>query len=441
MKVGYARVSSKNQADTDALNQQVERLRKAGAEEILTDIQSGREDSRKNYKQLLKLVKASAVTEVITTRLDRLGRNAIEIHRAIELFREHSVKFTNLDMPLDGSGSAMEWLTIQNIASMAEFESRSISDRVRHGLNYYRENLKAFKPPFGYTKDENLKLIPHPVNWDIARELCERLRSQTKTKISRWLADKHGVKMYPTSFRRYILNPCLRGHTVYKVDGEEKIHYNTHPALLSEVEYQELEQTTRLKTRRDTSKYKLHFLAGLFRCGVCGAAMSKSGANSPQSKNVLRFQCAAYKAFGLKSCTNKKTIAASIVKREVIGELRLYAIMITRDIELLATERNEDDPELLQLQQQINGLKKLGDNPAIAFAIADLEKQIRNREHHQNVRGSTIKEDKKILYALLQADFLESLPDEELRSICIRFISSVKYSGGKELNISMRALV
>ena len=127
MKVGYARVSSKSQADTDALNQQTERLRKAGAEEILTDIQSGREDSRRNYKKLLKLVKSGIATEIITTRLDRLGRNAIEIHRAIELFRKHEVKFTNLDMPLDGSGSAMEWLTIQNIASMAEFESRSIS--------------------------------------------------------------------------------------------------------------------------------------------------------------------------------------------------------------------------------------------------------------------------------------------------------------------------
>ena len=180
-------------------------------------------------------------------------------------------------------------------------------------------------------------------------------------------------------------------------------------------------------------------MAGLFRCAECGAAMSKTG--SYVGKNVLRFQCAAYKAFGLKACSNKKTIAESIVKREVIGELRLYAIMITRDIEMLATEQSEDDPEILQLQQQITGLKKLGDNPAIINAISDLERQIRNREHQQSIRSSTLKEDKKILYAVLQADFLESLSNEELRSICIRFISSVKYSGGKELKVSMRALV
>ncbi|MEM7553765.1 MAG: recombinase family protein, partial [Cyanobacteria bacterium P01_A01_bin.84] len=241
MKIGYARVSSKNQADTDALNQQIDRLNKAGAEEILYDVQSGREDSRKNYKKLLKLVKDGVITEVITTRLDRLGRNTIEIHRAIETFRKYKVVYTNLDMPLDGSGSAMEWFTIQNVAALAELESRSISDRVKFGLDYYRQNLKYFgTPPLGYAKDENSKLIPHPQNWKIAKALCEKLRSHSKTGISKWLKSEYGIEMYPTSFRRYIMNPCLRGHTVYKINGTEEWHYNTHEALLSENEYEEL---------------------------------------------------------------------------------------------------------------------------------------------------------------------------------------------------------
>ncbi|NJM18263.1 MAG: recombinase family protein [Richelia sp. RM2_1_2] len=440
MRVGYARVSSKSQADTDALNQQKDRLIKAGAEQILSDVQSGREDSRKSYKKLLKLVKDGIVTEVITTRLDRLGRNTIEIHRAIEIFRKYGVKYTNLDMPLDGSGSAMEWFTVQNVAALAELESRSISDRVKHGLDYYRQNLKYFStPPFGYAKDENSRLIPHPVNWDIAKQICEKLRSQSKTSISRWLSDEHGIKMYPTSFRRYIINPCLRGHTVYKIDGKEEIHYNTHIPLLTEAEYQELLQTTALKVRRDKSKERLHFLAGLFRCGECGAAMSKTG--SYNGKNVLRFQCAKYKKFGLKSCTNKKTLAASIVRRLTIQQLINYAEEITQEIENQTVAQSEVDVETLELQRQIEGLRKLGNNPAILNAIYELQKQIKNREHYRDMCRETMKEDRKLLYAFRQADFLETLSDEELRSICLRFIESVKYSGGKELNFSMRALV
>ena len=439
MKVGYARVSSKSQADTDALNQQKDRLMKAGAEQILSDVQSGREDSRKSYKKLLKLVKDGVATEVITTRLDRLGRNTIEIHRAIETFRKYEVKYTNLDMPLDGSGSAMEWFTVQNVAALAELESRSISDRVKHGLDYYRQNLKYFgTPPFGYAKDENSRLIPHPVNWDIAKQICDKLRSQSKTSISKWLSEEHGIEMYPTSFRRYIMNPCLRGHTVYKVDGKEEIHYNTHAPLLTEAEYQELVQTTALKVRGDFSTYKLHFLAGLFRCGVCGAAMSKAG--SSQSK-TLRFQCAKYKKFGLKSCTNRKTLAANIIRRLTIQQLIQYAQEITKEIENQTVVQNEVDIEVLELQRQIEGLKKLGDNPVIVNAIVELQKQIKNREHHRDIHSSSIEENKKLLYAFLQGDFFEALSEEELRSICLRFIESVKYSGGKELNFSMRALV
>ena len=438
MKIGYARVSSKSQADTDALNQQCDRLRKSGAVEILTDVGSGRKDSRTNYKKLLKLVKDGIASEVVTTRLDRLGRNAIEIHRAVETFRKHGVKFTNLDMHLDGTGSAMEWLTIQNVATMAEFESRSISDRVKHGLNYYRENLKAFNPPFGYAKGENLRLIPHPVNWDIAREICNKLRTETKTRISRWLSEAHGVQMYPTSFRRYILNPCLRGHTVYKVDGREEIYYDTHTALLSQAEYEELEQTTKIKSRRDRSKYRLHFLAGLFRCAECGAAMSKTG--SYNGKNVLRFQCAKYKGFGLKACTNKKTLAASIVKRLTIQKLLNYAEEVMREVESQTISASSVDPKVLTLQRQIEGLKKLGDNPAIQNAINDLQRQIKNYEHSSKVRSQTMKEDKDLLYAFNQADFWEELTDDELRSICLRFIESVKYVGGKELAFEMRSV-
>lgn len=439
MKIGYARVSSKSQADTDALNQQKDRLIKAGAEQILSDVQSGREDSRKSYKKLLKLVKDGVATEVITTRLDRLGRNTIEIHRAIETFRKYGVKYTNLDMPLDGSGSAMEWFTVQNVAALAELESRSISDRVKHGLDYYRQNLKYFgTPPFGYAKDENSRLIPHPVNWDIAKQICEKLRSQSFSSISRWLSEEHGVEMYPTSFRRYLHNPCLRGHTVYKVNGEEEIHYNTHVPLLTETEYQELALTTALKIRRDPSKYQLHFLAGLFRCGVCDAAMSKAGSSQSQT---LRFQCAKYKKFGLKSCTNRKTLAASIIRRLTIQQLIDYAHQITKEIENQTVVQNEEDVEVLELQRQIEALKKLGNNPVIVNAIAELQKQIQNREHHRKVRSSSIEENRKMLFAFLQDDFLETLSDEELRSICLRFIESVKYSGGKELNFSMRALV
>ena len=170
----------------------------------------------------------------------------------------------------------------------------------------------------------------------------------------------------------------------------KKFYYDTHTALLSQAEYEELEQTTKIKSRRDRSKYRLHFLAGLFRCAECGAAMSKTG--SYNGKNVLRFQCAKYKGFGLKACTNKKTLAASIVKRLTIQKLLNYAEEVTREVESQTISASSVDPEVLTLQRQIEGLKKLGDNPAIQNAINDLQRQIKNYEHSSKVRSQTMKE-------------------------------------------------
>jgi site-specific DNA recombinase len=69
----------------------------------------------------------------------------------------------------------------------------------------------------------------------------------------------------------------------------------------------------------------------------------------------------------------------------------------------------------------------------INSTIAETEYQIKIHEQQKNVRESRTEEDIYILEALNQADFFEELSDSELRVICLRFIESVKYNGGKEL--------
>ena len=55
--VGYCRVSSREQANNShALEQQQDRVRLAGVEEILTDVDSGSKDNRPNWKKLQVMV-------------------------------------------------------------------------------------------------------------------------------------------------------------------------------------------------------------------------------------------------------------------------------------------------------------------------------------------------------------------------------------------------
>lgn len=74
--VGYARVSSPEQADdSQALEQQIARLKEAGATEILSDVESGSKDNRVEFQRLMSLVLDGAIDEVIFTRIDRLTRS------------------------------------------------------------------------------------------------------------------------------------------------------------------------------------------------------------------------------------------------------------------------------------------------------------------------------------------------------------------------------
>ncbi|MGB3652613.1 MAG: fdxN element excision recombinase XisF [Rivularia sp. (in: cyanobacteria)] len=433
MRIGYARVSTRQQADTEALSQQISRLEKAGAVKILYDIESGRKDSRKNFNQVIALAKNGVATEIVVTRLDRLGRNVISIHKTIEALQKAGVKLTILDSPLGDTNSAFGWLTINNIAGLAEFESRLLSERISHGTDFYRSNLKYFgKPPFGYTKDADGKCIPHPTKWLIAKKIISRLYTNSYSSISRWLAETYEIKMYPSSLRNWLHNPALRGHTFYKLkSGEIERHYGTHEALMSELSYEDLSKITAHVNKKDPAKFKPHILAGIFKCGVCGHAMTKT-------KAALQFQCAQYKKFGKAGCSNGKAIAKSIVKKEVTKVLTRYASEVVREVNNRTQTDVQVDQKLITLQHQMQTLQSLPNNHAIDLAIADLKQQIKNYEQQNNIRESKTEDDYLMLRSFERTDFWELLSDTEFKVICLRFLETVVFNGGRDIEVCLR---
>jgi DNA invertase Pin-like site-specific DNA recombinase len=69
MKIGYARVSTIDQN----LDLQIDCLKKAGCQKIITDKISGSLQNRVGLEELLNIIRKD--DEVIVWRLDRLGRS------------------------------------------------------------------------------------------------------------------------------------------------------------------------------------------------------------------------------------------------------------------------------------------------------------------------------------------------------------------------------
>jgi len=143
----YFRVSTQRQGEAgnglDAQREAVQDWCCAKGCEILkefVEIESG----RKNYRpQLLAAIdecrKQGAV--LIVAKLDRLARNLSFIANLMD----SQVKFVALDMP-NMDDPDVSRLTIQLLASIAEFESRRISRRTREGLAQVRKHKTLGSP-------------------------------------------------------------------------------------------------------------------------------------------------------------------------------------------------------------------------------------------------------------------------------------------------------
>ena len=134
MKIGYARVSSKEQN----LDRQIESLKKAGCEKIYLDKQSGKDFNRPEYQKMIAELNEDDV--VYLHSLDRLGRDYDMI---IEEWRKITRKanIIVLDMPLldttagkDLTGKFIADLVLQILSYVAETERRNIKKRQAEGI-------------------------------------------------------------------------------------------------------------------------------------------------------------------------------------------------------------------------------------------------------------------------------------------------------------------
>jgi DNA invertase Pin-like site-specific DNA recombinase len=299
--IGYARVSTLDQAvNSNALEQQIKRLEDAGATLIIADAQTGKRDDRPGLQETMKRVQELRATEVIVTRLDRLGRRVPIIRNNVQLFQETNINLKVLDQNID-LRSSYGMFTVNLLASLAEMEVDQISERVKHGKAHRRkQQLACDSLPFGYTTSENHYRLDHtpflcvlterPSNYQelselgdltqlpgitvaqLARSFVEIfLKTKGATPAVRAMNTQFGIghsptkkngndkkpNLTPVGFKKWLGNPVLRGHTAYNKrikspNGRRKevapenwtIIHDTHPEdrIISDEEFAKIEE-------------------------------------------------------------------------------------------------------------------------------------------------------------------------------------------------------
>ena len=129
-KIGYARVSSKDQN----LDRQLAALKKEKVFRVFTDTVSGSSTQRPGLDGALNYVRAG--DQLIVVSMDRLARSLIDLHRLVDELTERgvSVKFLKEGQVYSQDSAPVAKLMLGLLGSVAEFERSIIRERQAEGI-------------------------------------------------------------------------------------------------------------------------------------------------------------------------------------------------------------------------------------------------------------------------------------------------------------------
>ncbi|MEZ8503435.1 recombinase family protein [Vibrio splendidus] len=154
----YCRVSTVEQTTDN----QILAIRNAGYDiqesRVISETVSGsvRAMERKEFKTLIEH-KLEAGDTLAVLKLDRLGRDNIDVQQTIEQLTAKQIKVVSLDLPVSDLSSAEGKLMLQMFSAFAEFERNRIRERTQEGLNRAKAEGKKLGRPAAKGTTENVQ--------------------------------------------------------------------------------------------------------------------------------------------------------------------------------------------------------------------------------------------------------------------------------------------
>lgn len=367
-KVGYGRVSTASGEQLSALPVQLAWLRDQGCDPVLHDVESGLNVDRPAYTQLLAIIEQRAVATLCATRADRLGRDALELVRLVQLCDQAGVLVSTRDDGVLSAKTPEELMLLFVRAALAQGESMKVSQRVRGGLEQGRKSGKPMrKPCWGYRLSADRSCFePDPEAFPAARRFIAYLQENEWRTVT-------SLRTYPgevpfrscRGVRAWLLNPTLRGGVGYhqqKNHRYKEILWEQHEALLSHAEFAEYERRAEANRRLwgANTTVKPRLLTGLCVCSECGCRLKYIGGRTIPSLKCSGTQCSQlYKG----------------TREQLIVEYAIQALITQASERLVMAVEHDEPPEAMELRSRIDQLEQMND-PDLAPIIQQKQQQL-----------------------------------------------------------------
>lgn len=377
MVVGYARVSTTQDAQDTSIEMQVAEFERLNVDRVISERRSASKGQRPGWTELRLLVAQGRVRRVLVADLSRLARDGSDM----EFLEECATAGTEVR---DLFGQVWENQSVSGLLSagvtslMNRVQARMIGLKTADGLRRRREAgyLARGQLPFGYVAVDG-KPAMHPQYWQEARWLFEQLLLDQLafTLTIRRLPDDFPWKPTATGLLNWVRNPMLRGGIGYgrkSIGNWERVEWGRAPRLISTEEYNAAMRYWMARRETKTRERKgatAHLLTSLLQCKSCGKFM---GWKTPaKAHHAARYQC---RNLSCRHCW--KTVREDVVRDKLARALVQRAKQMAQ---LLADDAPaEIPPEEARLREQIRQLEELEEQgvPNLRKTILDLRDQV-----------------------------------------------------------------
>lgn len=276
------------------------KIKNVHIKDIYEEIVSGEYISeRPEMQKMLREVELESVDAVLCMDLDRLGRgDMVDQGTIYRVFKNSETIILTPSETIDPQDDNQE-LTFSIKSLIAREELKSITKRMQRGRRQSAREGKSIsrKPPYGYLRDENLKLYPDPETSWVVEMIFQKAANGTGRRMIAEELDKMNIKPPESehwdgsSIREIIKNEAYLGRIIWgkvkytKINGKYKkanlpreqwhITENAHEPIVSLELYNLANEKMKARWRPHVKKGNTlsNPLAGILYCEVCGKSM------------------------------------------------------------------------------------------------------------------------------------------------------------------------
>ena len=179
----YCRVSTTDQTT----NNQVQEIKAAGfnidPKRIVSECISGstQASARPAFAKLLDRLEEGDI--LVVTKLDRLGRNAMDVRATVEALAQNGVRVHCLALGGVDLTSSAGKMTMQVLAAVAEFERDLLIERTQSGLTRAKSEGKHCGRPSTFTEDQQAEINERLNKGETVSSLAKTFKTTRQTII------------------------------------------------------------------------------------------------------------------------------------------------------------------------------------------------------------------------------------------------------------------